>query len=108
MYKVYWTETRLRHTEQALETWKSLTGEVLDPTETINVDKSQMFQTNEMDNAMELMADLRKARREHAGISFITLVSEHPDSVGEAGVDSIKNGMCPDGVEYTWMKRRTQ
>lgn len=108
MYKVYWTETRLRHNEQALETWKSLTGEVLDAEATVDVDKSQTFQTNEMTDAMHFMEDLRKGRREHAGISFITLVSEHPDSVGEAGVDSIKNGLCPDGVEYTWMKRRTQ
>ena len=26
--------------------------------------------------------------------------------VGIFGADSIKDGMCPDGVPYTWMKRR--
>ena len=26
--------------------------------------------------------------------------------VGSMGVDSIKDGLCPDGVEYTWKKRR--
>ena len=26
--------------------------------------------------------------------------------VGHFGVDSIKNGVCPDGVEYSWRKRR--
>jgi hypothetical protein len=37
---------------------------------------------------------------------FVTMVSENPDSVGKPGVDSVENGMCPDGVEYTWRKRR--
>jgi hypothetical protein len=40
------------------------------------------------------------------GFKFVTMVSENPDSVGESGVDSIENGLCPDGVEYTWVKRR--
>ena len=26
--------------------------------------------------------------------------------IGKFGVDSIKEGLCPDGVEYTWTKRR--
>ena len=26
--------------------------------------------------------------------------------VGKFGVDSIKEGVCPDGVAYTWKKRR--
>ena len=26
--------------------------------------------------------------------------------VGKFGVDSITEGVCPDGVEYTWKKRR--
>jgi hypothetical protein len=28
--------------------------------------------------------------------------------VGRFGADSIKDGKCPDGVDYTWMKRRSQ
>jgi hypothetical protein len=24
------------------------------------------------------------------------------------GADTIKDGKCPDGVEYSWMKRRNQ
>jgi len=38
------------------------------------------------------------------GMSFVTMVSENPDSVGKAGVDSIVNGVCPDGVAYDWNK----
>lgn len=26
--------------------------------------------------------------------------------VGKFGVDSIQDGICPDGVEYSWRKRR--
>lgn len=26
--------------------------------------------------------------------------------VGHFGVDSVKDGICPDGVEYSWRKRR--
>ena len=28
--------------------------------------------------------------------------------VGKFGADSIVDGVCPDGVAYTWMKRRNQ
>ena len=40
------------------------------------------------------------------GMSFVTMVSENPNSIGKSGVDSIKDGKCPDGVEYSWVKRR--
>jgi len=32
------------------------------------------------------------------------MVSENPNSVGKAGVDEIKDGVCPDGVAYDWNK----
>ena len=38
------------------------------------------------------------------GMIFVTMVSENPDSVGKAGVDSIVDGVCPDGVAYDWNK----
>ena len=38
------------------------------------------------------------------GMTFVTMVSENPNSVGKAGVDEIKDGMCPDGVTYDWNK----
>ena len=38
------------------------------------------------------------------GMTFVTMVSEHPDSVGRPGVDSVVDGKTPDGVAYTWNK----
>lgn len=43
-----------------------------------------------------------------AGRTFVTMVSENPNSVGKPGVDSIVDGKCPDGVEYDWVKRRVK
>lgn len=63
MFKVYWTENGAR-------------------------DRSETFGSSEMTLAMKLMEDLRKAHRDGVGHNtFITMVSENPDSVGQAGVD---------------------
>ena len=40
------------------------------------------------------------------GNRFVTIASENPNSVGKSGVDEIKDGVLPDGTEYTWRKRR--
>lgn len=37
---------------------------------------------------------------------FVTIKGDTYDIVGKFGVDSIKDGVCPDGVEYSWKKRR--
>jgi len=39
---------------------------------------------------------------------FVTIKGGEFDIVGRFGVDSIKDGLCPDGIAYTWMKRRRQ
>ena len=39
---------------------------------------------------------------------FVTITGPEFEIVGRFGVDSIENGVCPDGVDYTWMKRRSQ
>ena len=39
---------------------------------------------------------------------FVTISGNGMEIVGRFGADSIKDGKCPDGVDYTWMKRRTQ
>ena len=39
---------------------------------------------------------------------LVTIKGNGMEIVGLFGADSIKDGMCPDGVEYTWMKRRSQ
>lgn len=38
--------------------------------------------------------------------TFVTMVSENPDSVGKPGVDEIVDGVLPDGSNYEWKKRR--
>lgn len=37
---------------------------------------------------------------------FVVIAGKDFELVGKFGVDSIKDGMCPDGVEYSWKKRR--
>ncbi len=37
---------------------------------------------------------------------FVTITNGDMEFVGRFGVDSIKEGLCPDGIEYTWKKRR--
>lgn len=37
---------------------------------------------------------------------FVTISGNGMEIVGHFGVDSVKDGVCPDGVEYTWCKRR--
>lgn len=37
---------------------------------------------------------------------FVTIRGNGMEIVGIFGVDSIENGVCPDGVEYSWKKRR--
>lgn len=35
---------------------------------------------------------------------FVTITGPDFEMVGMFGVDSIKNGLCPDGVKYDWNK----
>ena len=37
---------------------------------------------------------------------FVTINFNGMEFVGRFGADSIKDGKCPDGVDYTWKKRR--
>lgn len=37
---------------------------------------------------------------------FVTIKVNGMELVGKFGADSIVDGKCPDGVEYTWKKRR--
>ena len=39
---------------------------------------------------------------------FVTIKTESFEIVGRFGVAAIENGKCPDGIDYTWMKRRSQ
>ena len=67
-------------------------------------DKEELTQgqfSADLNTALRLTEQLRKE-----GNSFVTMVSENPNSVGKPGVDTIKDGLCPDGVAYSWVKRR--
>jgi len=37
---------------------------------------------------------------------FVTITGGEFEIVGKFGVDSIKDGLCPDGIDYSWKKRR--
>lgn len=61
---------------------------------------SREFASADMAEAMKFTEALRTRQREGEAIRFITMCSENPDVVGEAGVADPK----PD---YNWKKRRT-
>lgn len=70
------------------------------------VAQSACFDTDAMSSALQFMEVLRTHQRngtaiDEAGnkVSFITMSSEHPDSVGHPGVDVT-------GPDYDWKKRR--
>jgi len=39
---------------------------------------------------------------------FVTIKGKDFEVCGLFGADTIKDGKCPDGIEYSWMKRRNQ
>jgi predicted NUDIX family phosphoesterase len=106
MYCVYWSETRLALTEEQIDSWYQLTGEKLDPTATVTTPHRQLLRSNQLTLALELCEELRRRKRNGEAISFIGMVSEDANQVGEMGVDSIVEGKTPDGHVYDWKKRR--
>lgn len=59
----------------------------------------QAYDTSEMLEAMRFMEGLRGRQRAGENLRFITMASEHPDSIGHPGVDVT-------GPGYNWKKRR--
>lgn len=55
-----------------------------------------------MAEAMKLMEVLRK----DIDASAIVMAAEHADQVGKMGVDTIKDGILPDGQEYVYKTGR--
>lgn len=37
---------------------------------------------------------------------FVIIKNGDTGIVGKFGVDSVQDGKCPDGIEYSWVKRR--
>ena len=58
------------------------------------------------DSMTEALAFMQFLRRDSSENKFISMASESADNVGKMGVDSVVDGKCPDGVEYSWVKRR--
>ena len=77
MYMVYWT---------------SVEGDA-------PLTQAKTFDSAEMAAAMAFIEQLRSRRRAGEDLRFITMCSEHPDAVGQAGV-------AEPGPDYQWKKRR--
>ena len=76
MYVVYWLEGRK-----------------------VDACQARMFETSGMRDALKFMEHLRSRQRAGEAVSFVTMCSEHPHSVGHAGVSET-------GSDYNWKKRR--
>ena len=57
--------------------------------------KSTTYEVNTLDDAMKYAKMLNE---------FVTITGPDFEIVGMFGVDSIKNGKCPDGIAYDWNK----
>lgn len=66
-----------------------------------DVPMSQTFEDTELTKALAFTEALRADRRDGAPYTFITMVSENPDSVGQAGV-----GETGPEYKHQWYKRR--
>lgn len=73
----------------------------------------KIYFTNELGEARSYNEDTLEAAlatasglRNQSRYSFVTMVSENPNSVGRPGVDSVVDGVLPDGSTYEWKKRR--
>ena len=38
--------------------------------------------------------------------TFVTIKGDNIEICGKFGVDTINDGICPDGIAYDWKKRR--
>lgn len=61
------------------------------------IGKEETFKVLTLAEAMNLAKHMNE---------FVRIVGKDFEVVGMFGADSIKDGVCPDGVDYTWRKRR--
>lgn len=66
--------------------------------------EARSYNEDTLEAALATASGLRNQSR----YSFVTMVSENPNSVGKPGVDSVVDGLLPDGTAYEWKMRRTQ
>ena len=57
--------------------------------------KGTAYEVLSLDEAMKYAKQLNE---------FVTITGPEFEIVGMFGVDSVKDGLCPDGVAYTWNK----
>lgn len=57
--------------------------------------KNTAYEVLSLDKAMALAKEMNE---------FVTITGPDFEIVGMFGVDSIKDGLCPDGVAYDWNK----
>jgi len=71
--------------------------------------KKRMFKVLEKEIEIESFITLSEAMAFAKLLgAFVTISGNGMEIVGRFGADSIVDGKCPDGVDYTWIKRRTQ
>lgn len=63
-------------------------------------DKAMGKSFEDMTEALNFMQELRTVYDR----KFVTMASENPNQVGKMGVDSVEEGLLPDGSKYTWNK----
>jgi hypothetical protein len=61
------------------------------------IGKEEIFKVLTLAEAMNVAKSLNE---------FVTIKGTDFEVVGKFGADTIKDGKCPDGVDYTWKKRR--
>ena len=60
--------------------------------------------STDFDSMTDALAECERLRKH--GRRFVTMVSENIDQIGKMGVDTVVDGLCPDGIAYSWTKRR--
>ena len=59
------------------------------------IGKEETFKVLTLAEAMNLAKHMNE---------FVTIKGQDFEIVGKFGVDSVKDGLCPDGVKYDWNK----
>lgn len=61
------------------------------------IGKEETFKVLTLAEAMNLAKHMNE---------FVRIVGTDFEVVGIFGADSVKEGVCPDGIDYDWRKRR--
>lgn len=61
------------------------------------IGKEETFKVLTLAEAMNLAKHMNE---------FVRIVGKDFEVVGMFGADTIKDGVCPDGIDYDWRKRR--